>query len=406
MSSRLSKRATALSPSPTLALDARAKEMQKQGIDVVNFGIGEPDFDTPAHIKESGIQAIQEGFTKYTPAAGIPELKEAVCKKLKEDNGLDYEPAQVVVSVGAKHAIYNAVQALCDDGDEVIVPAPYWVSYTEIVKLSGGKPVEVVTSEASGFKMTAAQLEAAVTPKTRMLILNSPSNPTGAVYDEAELRALGEVCAKHGIYIISDEIYEKLVYGGTKHVSVASFDKTLKDLTVVINGVSKAFAMTGWRIGYAAAAKDIAKAMGDFQSQVTSNPASMAQKAAVSALLGPKEPVFAMVKAFEKRRDFVVKRLNSMKGVKCYTPGGAFYVYPNLSSYIGKRAGGCTCCGGTLMKDSAALADLILQEARVAVVPGTAFGMDGYVRISYATSMENLEKGLDRIETFLKGIKG
>ncbi len=396
MGSRLSKRAIGLSPSPTLALDARTKEMQRQGIDVINFGIGEPDFDTPSHIKDAAIAAIQKGFTKYTPATGIVELKEAICKKLAGENGLQYEPSQVVVSVGAKQAIYNAVQVLCDEGDEVIVPAPYWVSYTEIVKLAGGRPVEVPAGEETGFKMSVSQLEAAVSPKTKILMLNSPNNPSGAVFDEGELRAIGEVCVRRGIYIISDEIYEKLVYGGNRHVSIARANPAAKDLTVLINGVSKAFAMTGWRIGYAAGPKDVIKAMGDLQSQVTSNPTSISQKASVAALTGPKEPVEAMVREFAKRRDFVVRRLNAIPGVTCKEPGGAFYVFPNISGFFGRRTP-----SGSAIKDSARLAEAILQEAGVSVVPGAAFGMDGYVRISYATSMTNLEKGLDRIEKFL-----
>ncbi|MGE5485533.1 MAG: pyridoxal phosphate-dependent aminotransferase [Ignavibacteriales bacterium] len=396
MGSRLSKRAVGLSPSPTLALDAKTKEMQRQGIDVVNFGIGEPDFDTPSHIKDAAIEAIRKGFTKYTPAGGILELKEAICKKLADDNGLRYEPSQIVVSVGAKQAIYNAVQVLCDEGDEVVVPAPYWVSYTEIVKLAGGKPVELPAGEDAGFKMKAAQLEAAVTPRTKILMLNSPNNPSGAVLDERELTTIGDVCVKHGIYIISDEIYEKMVYGTNRHVSIARVNPAVKDLTVVVNGVSKAFAMTGWRIGYAAGPKDVIKAMGDLQSQVTSNPTSISQKASVAALLGPKETVDDMVREFGRRRDFVVKRLNSIPDVTCGEPGGAFYAFPNVSRFFGRRT-----ASGEVVADSAGLAGAILRDARVSVVPGSAFGMEGYVRVSYATSMGNLEKGLDRIEKYL-----
>lgn len=392
----MSKRAVGLSPSPTLALDAKTKEMQRQGIDVVNFGIGEPDFDTPSHIKDAAIEAIRKGFTKYTPAGGILELKEAICKKLADDNGLRYEPSQIVVSVGAKQAIYNAVQVLCDEGDEVVVPAPYWVSYTEIVKLAGGKPVELPAGEDAGFKMKAAQLEAAVTPRTKILMLNSPNNPSGAVLDERELTTIGDVCVKHGIYIISDEIYEKMVYGTNRHVSIARVNPAVKDLTVVVNGVSKAFAMTGWRIGYAAGPKDVIKAMGDLQSQVTSNPTSISQKASVAALLGPKETVDDMVREFGRRRDFVVKRLNSIPDVTCGEPGGAFYAFPNVSRFFGRRT-----ASGEVVADSAGLAGAILRDARVSVVPGSAFGMEGYVRVSYATSMGNLEKGLDRIEKYL-----
>jgi len=395
MKQALAKRALSLKPSPTLALDAKAKQMQKEGIDVVNLGIGEPDFDTPRHIKEAAVKAIEHGFTKYTPAAGIPELKEAICSKLRRDNALEYDPAQIVVSVGAKHAIYNALQVLVDEGDEVIVPAPYWVSYTEMVRLAGGVPVEVPTSQASGFRASASAIEAAVTPRTKLLMLNSPCNPSGAVYGRKELEAIADVCLRHGIYVISDEIYEKLVYDGHEHVSIASLGNEMKDLSVVINGVSKAFAMTGWRIGYSAARKDIAKAMADFQSQVTSNPTSISQKAAAAALNGPIEPVLEMVGEFDRRRKYVVERLQAMKGVSCHSPEGAFYVYPDVSSFFGKTFGAKT------VSNSAELADALLSDAKVAVVPGTAFGLDGYIRISYATSMEKLREGLDRIEAFL-----
>ncbi|MCR4397632.1 MAG: pyridoxal phosphate-dependent aminotransferase [Firmicutes bacterium] len=399
MFSGLSRRARNLSPSPTLALDARTKELQAKGVDVVNLGIGEPDFDTPSHIGDAAVQAIREGFTKYTPATGIPDLKKAVCKKFLEDNGLEYDLSQVVISVGAKQAVYNAVQVLCDEGDEVIVPAPYWVSYTEIIKLAGGIPVEVPSREEAGFKVSAADLEAAIGDRTKILLFNSPNNPSGAVYDRDELLAIADVCLKRGLYIISDEIYEKLVYGGLKHVSIASVRPALKDRTIVINGVSKAFSMTGWRIGFAAGPREAIKAMGDLQGQVTSNPTSISQKAALAALLGPKEPVEAMVREFEKRRNFVVGELNSIPGLRCSTPGGAFYVYPNVSAFIGKKN-----ASGKTIADSADLAEAILQEAAVAVVPGTAFGMDGYVRISYATSMENLRKGIDRLRRFFAAL--
>ena len=395
---KLSVRAKSIGASPTLALDAKTKALIKEGVDVISFGVGEPDFDTPDHIKEAAIEAIDAGFTKYTPASGIPELREAICSKFKKDNNLEYKPSQILVSCGAKHSIYNAVQVLCDDGDEVIVPAPYWVSYQEMVNLAGGKPVILPTSIETGFKITAKQLEESLTPKTSLLILNTPSNPTGAIYTREELEEIADVCVKHNIAVISDEIYEKLIYEG-EHVSFASISPQVKDITITVNGVSKAYSMTGWRIGYAAGPGDVIEAMGNLQSHSTSNATSISQKAALAGLLGPQEPLEAMRIEFNKRRDYMVSRLNDMPGVKCLTPPGAFYVYPDVSAIIGRKL-----AGQTVTNDSI-LADILLEDARIAVVPGAAFGTEGNLRFSYATSMEKIEEGLDRLEEILKTLE-
>lgn len=392
---KLSSRARSIGASPTLALDAKTKELIRQGVDVLSFGVGEPDFDTPSHIKEVAIEAIKAGFTKYTASSGIPELREAICEKLNKDNGLEYKPNEVLVSVGAKHSIYNAVMALCDDGDEVIIPEPYWVSYPEMVKLAGGKVVTVPTGIKQGFKITAEQLEAAITKKTSLLILNSPSNPTGAVYTEEELRKIAEVCVKHNISVISDEIYEKLVYDG-KHISFASLGPEVKALTVTVNGVSKSYAMTGWRIGYAAGPKEVIAAMGNIQSHATSNPTSIAQKAAVAGLKGPQEPLEEMRREFEKRRNYMAKRLDEMPGWRCLVPQGAFYCYPDVSGVFGHKV------KGKLVNDDSTLADILLDEGRVAAVPGIAFGTKGYLRFSYATSMKVIEEGMNRIAEVMK----
>lgn len=395
---RLSSRARSISTSPTLALDAKTKKLQREGINVINFGVGEPDFDTPQHIKDAAIESVQAGFTKYTPSSGIPELREAICEKLKKDNGLEYKPSEVLVSVGAKHSIYNAVMVLCDEGDEVLLPAPYWVSYPEMVKLAGGTPVILPTSIESGFKVTAQALEKAITPRTTLLILNSPSNPTGAIYTREELEKIAEVCLKHNIAVISDEIYEKLIYEG-EHVSFAALSPEVKAITITVNGVSKAYAMTGWRIGYAAGPEDVIKAMGDLQSHATSNPTSISQKAALAGLKGPQEPLEKMRMEFKKRRDYMVERLNKMPGIRCLTPPGAFYVYPDVSGLIGKKL------AGKVVSDDTTLADILLDEARIAVVPGKAFGTQGNLRFSYATSMAKIEEGLNRLENVLKTLE-
>ncbi|WP_027363640.1 pyridoxal phosphate-dependent aminotransferase [Desulfotruncus alcoholivorax] len=396
---RLADRAKNISPSPTLSIDARAKKMIADGINVVNFGVGEPDFETPENIKLAAKEAIDKGMTRYTPVAGILPLRQAIVKKLARDNGLIYEPGQIVVSAGAKHSLYNAFQVLCQAGDDVILPAPYWVSYLEQIKLTGANPVVIPTRIENSFKLTPGELSAAITPNTRAIILNSPSNPTGAVYTREELTALGEILVKHNIAIISDEIYEKLLYDGNEHVSIASLSPELKELTVVINGVSKTYAMTGWRIGYAAAPGPVAKAMADLQSHSTSNPTSIAQAATVEALVGTQEPVKKMVAEFVKRRDYMVERLNAIPGVNCDRPGGAFYVFPEIKSLLGKSY------DGTVINGASDLAAVLLEKAHVAIVPGVAFGDDTCFRLSYATSMDNIKEGVDRIEKVLTQLK-
>ena len=387
----ISERARRANPSPTLAIGAKAKQMRAEGIDVVDFGTGEPDFDTPQNVKDVTIGAIEAGMTKYTATSGIPELKEAICAKLKRDNGLDYAPSQIIVSNGAKHSIYNTVLALCDPGDEVIVPSPYWVSYPEMVKLAEGTPVYVRTDESTGFRMTPDTLRSAVTPKTKILILNSPSNPTGAVYTRSELEEIAAIAVDKGFYVISDEVYEKLVYDGNEHVSIASFNEGVKKLTVTINGLSKSHSMTGWRIGYAAAEQEIVSGMTRIQDNSTSNPVSFVQTGAVEALNGPQDFTAMMVREFNERRKAIVSGLNAIPGIACPNPGGAFYVFPNISGLLGKSHNGREIAG------SDSLAAYLLEEARVAVIPGSGFGTDRNIRLSYATSMENIEKGLARI---------
>lgn len=395
MAHRLANRALNVTPSVTLSIDAKAKQMVSQGIDVVGFGVGEPDFDTPVNIADAGVNAIRKGFTRYTPASGTVELRQAICAKLKADNGLDYGPNDIVVSNGAKHSIYNVLLALIEDGDEVIILAPYWVSYTEMVKMVGGVPIVIEASEADDFKVSLAQLEAARTAKTKMLFLNSPSNPTGMVYSREELKSIADFCVKHGIYVMSDEIYEKLVYDGAEHVSIASFGPQIKDLTIVVNGMSKAYAMTGWRIGYTASATVLATAMSSLQSHATSGPNSIAQKASVEALKGPQDTIDMMVNEFSRRRLRMVEMINEIPGMSCRTPNGAFYVMPNVSGLFGKTL------GGEVINDDVHLSTVLLEKAHVALVPGSAFGSGDFVRLSYATSMEQIEEGLRRIKAFV-----
>ena len=387
----ISRRAGRVSPSPTLAITAKAKAMQAEGIDVVNFAAGEPDFDTPQHIKDAAIRSLESGFTKYTPTSGTPDLKKAICEKLARDNGLEYKPSEVIVSLGAKHSIYNAALAVVDPGDEVIIPAPYWVSYPEIVGMAEGKPVYIETDEATGFTAPIEKLRAAVTSKTRMLILNSPSNPTGGVYNRKQITEIAELAVEKGFYVLSDEVYEKIIYDGNEHVSIASLGDQIKKLTITINGFSKAFSMTGWRLGYAAATQDIVGAMEAIQSHSASNLVSFTQPAAVAALNGRQDVVDTMVAEFDKRRGYIVGRLNAIDGISCSMPGGAFYVFPNVGSLYGKPF------DGKKIANSDDFADYLLAEARAAVVAGSGFGADNYVRLSYATSMANIEKGLDRI---------
>ncbi len=395
----IAKRARSIKPSPTLAMAAKAKAMKAQGIDVVDFGVGEPDFDTPENVKQAGIKAIQSGFTKYTPASGTDELKEAIVEKFKKDNGLAYEKSQVLVSCGAKHSLYNIAEAIFDPGDEVIIPSPYWVSYPDQVLLNDAMPVIVETTEQEGFRISAAKLEKAVSKRTKAIVLNSPSNPTGLAYDRKTLEEIAAVAVKHRIYVISDEIYEKLVYDGFKHTSIASLGAEIKDLTIVVNGVSKSHSMTGWRIGYAAGPKDVITAMANIQSQSTSNPTSISQKAALEALRGPQDFLPKMNAEFDKRRRYMVERLNKMPGTSCLMPVGAFYAFPNVSRLYGKSA------GSTVVRNSSDMAAYLLEQAKVALVSGDSFGADAYIRLSYATSMENITKGLDRIETALNALR-
>ncbi len=395
MTSRLSLRARSTNPSATLAIAATAKRMKAEGIDVVDFGLGEPDFDTPAHVKEAAIRAIREGFTKYTPASGIEELKEAITAKLKRDNGLSYSPEEVIVSCGSKHSLFNIAEVLLEPGDEVIIPSPYWVTYTEQVRLVEGRPMIAKTLEEDGFHLSRSAIESAMTPRTKAILLNSPSNPTGAMIPEDRLEAIAALAVERDLLLISDEAYESLTYDGHVHISIASLGEAVKRRTIVVNTVSKAYAMTGWRIGYAAGPTDIIKAMGNIQSQVTSNPTSIAQKAAVAALLGPQETVRAMRDEFDARRRYLVGRLNAIAGVRCTTPEGAFYLFPNVSGFYGRRA------QGGPIRNSAEMAVYLLQQAHVAVVPGVEFGSDAHVRLSYAAPMESLIKGAERLEQAL-----
>ena len=391
----LSKIALKVNPSTTLAIDSLAKQMKADGLDVIGFGTGEPDFMTPDNISEAGIAAIREGKTKYTPAAGIVPLRKAAAARLKADCGLDYDYTQIVIASGAKHNVYAALRALVNPGDEVIVPAPYWVSYCEMVSICGGVPVVVETTEGAGFKMTPAQLEAAVAPKTKALMLNNPSNPNGMVYTESELRALAEVCVKHDLYVIADEIYYKLMYDGKPFTSFASLGEDVKERTILINGVSKSYAMTGWRIGYVAANAQIAKVMSNYLSHSTGAPSTISQWAAVEALEGQQDTIEDMRKVFEQRRNYFVKRLNSIPGVSCIMPEGAFYIMMNIEKLIGRTI------GGVEITDDDVFAEAFLKQGLVAVVPCSGFGIKNFVRWTYATSMENIEEGLNRLEKFL-----
>ena len=386
----------AVRPSATLMIDTKFKAMKAAGEDVVGFGAGEPDFETPEHIRAAGIEAIQKGMTRYTPASGTLDLKKAIVHKLKEENGLSYDVSEIVVSNGAKHSLSNVFGAILDPGDEVIIPAPYWVSYPEMVRLAGGVPVSLPTLEENDFKFTVKELEAAITPKTRAIILNSPSNPTGTVYTETELREMAETLVRYDIYVIADEIYENLIYDGGKNVSIASFGDAIKERTVIVNGVSKTFAMTGWRIGYTASPLPIAKAMSSVQSHQTSNPNSIAQYAACAALMGDQSSVAVMRAAFEERRNYMVERINAIPGVSCRKPRGAFYVMMNVKELMG------TSLYGETVESAARFADLFLEKAKVAVVPCESFEAPGYLRWSYAVGMDQIKKGMDRLEAFLE----
>lgn len=387
----LSLRSTKIKPSPTLAIDSRAKSMKASGMDVINFGVGEPDFDTPENIKEAAVKALKDGFTKYTPVGGIDPLKDAIIDKLKIDNDLSYKREEIIVSCGAKHSLYNIAQALYGYGDEVIIPSPYWVSYPDQVLLNDATPVFVKTYASDSFMVRPEALEKCVTKKTKALILNSPSNPTGMIYDKETLQQIAELALKYNFYIISDEIYEKLIYDGAKHVSIASLDNEVKGKTIVVNGLSKSHAMTGWRIGYAAGPAEIIKAMTNIQSQSTSNPNSITQKAAIEALTGPQDFIGMMLDEFDRRRRYIVSELSAIKDIACAMPSGAFYAFPNTARIYGRGF------GDSRISSSGDLALYLLEEAKVALVHGEAFGDDDYVRLSYAISLDDIRKGIERI---------
>lgn len=395
---QLAKRVTQIKPSPTLAITAKAKQMKADGLDVVGFGAGEPDFDTPENIKQAAIRSLNEGFTKYTPVAGTDGAKDAIIAKLKRDQDLDYERSQVVISCGAKHTLYNIAQALFQEGDEVLIPAPYWVSYPAQVILAGAEPVIVQTTQENGFTAAVSDLEKACSPRTKALILNSPSNPTGGGYTREQLESIAEFAKNRDLLVISDEIYEKLIYGDFKFTSIAQLSG-MQERTVLVNGLSKAYSMTGWRLGYAAGPTELVAAMTKIQSQSTSNPTSFALPALAEALNGPQDSVGAMLVEFDRRRKYIVQRLNEMDGASCFDPVGAFYVFPDFGE-LHKRS-----FNGKKISDSTGFADYLLSESKVAVVPGIAFGEDDCARLSFATSMENVEKGLDRIEAAIERLK-
>ena len=399
MNRRIASRMYAISPSLTLAITAKAKAMKAAGEPVVSFGVGEPDFNTPKNIIDAAKAALDKGYTKYTPSSGLLPLRKAICEKFKKDNGLDYDPSQIIVSDGAKHSIFNACFALIEEGDEVIIPAPYWLTYPEVVKVCGGVPVYLECRKEDKFKFTPARLAAAITPKTKMLIFNSPSNPTGAVYTEEEVRAIAKVCEEKEIFVLSDEIYEKLCYDGVKPFSVAACSEKMKELTVTVNGVSKTYAMTGWRVGYLAAPKDVAKAIDSFQSHATSNACSISQYAAIEALASPAEEVQKMVDVFAERREKMLARIEKIDGVSAVEPYGAFYVMLVIGELYGKSY------KGKKIDGSIAFSDALLEAEKVATVPGISFGADDCLRLSYSLSSEDIEEGLNRIERFVSQLK-
>lgn len=396
---QLSKKAGNISPSITLSITAKANELKKQGVDVVSFGAGEPDFNTPENIINAAIKAMKDGKTKYTPAGGILELKETICKKFEKDNNLKYKPSQITISTGAKQCLANAFMAILNPGDEVLIPIPYWVSYPELVKLADGVPVFVETKKENNYKYTVEDLEKAVTDKTKAILLNSPNNPTGTIYHEDELLKIADFAKKHNLLIVSDEIYEKLIYDGEKHISIASLNEDAFNRTLVINGVSKTYAMTGWRLGYIAASEEITKVMTSIQSHMTSNVNTITQYATIEALNGPVEDLKNMVAEFENRRNFMVDKLSKINDVSIIKPNGAFYIMVNISAYLN------TVFNGQEIKNSVDFAKVLLDEEKVAVIPGAGFGLDDYIRLSYATSMKIIETGIDRISTFLSKIK-
>lgn len=396
MHMELSKLARELKPSATLAITAKAKEMKSQGIDVIGFGAGEPDFDTPENIKEFAKRSIDNGFTKYTAASGIDELKNAIISRIKEDYNVEYEKKEIFVGSGAKHVLYNLFQVLLDLNDEVIIPAPYWVSYPEQVRIAGGKPVILTTDQSNGFKVKPSEIQNVITDKTKILVLNYPSNPTGVTFTKEELVEIANLAEKNDLIVISDEIYDKTLYSETKHTSFVQINDSIKNRTILVNGVSKTYSMTGWRIGYAAGNKKVLAAMNNLAGQSTSNPTSIAQKASVEAFSGPQDKVDEMVVEFMKRRDFICKELNNIDGISCLVPDGAFYVFPDISYYFGKEY------KNGKIENSVDFADFLLNEAKVAVVPGIEFGSDKNIRISYATSMHDIKEGIKRIKEKLE----
>jgi len=394
----ISDRVRNINPSQTLAITAQALKMKREGRKVISFAAGEPDFDTPENIREEAISAIREGFTHYTTSSGIIELKEAIIEKLKKDNNVEYKTSEIIVSNGAKQCLFNAILTLCNPGDEVLLPIPCWVSYTEQIKFAQAVPVFIKTKQEDAFKLSAAQVEEKISPRTRLLMLNSPNNPTGAVYEPEELKKIAQLLLKYDIYCLCDEIYEKLIYDNAEHLTIASLSKEIKEKIIIINGVSKSYAMTGWRIGYAAGPEEIISGMSKIQGHSTSNPNSIAQKASVEALRGRQDTIEAMRKSFDERRKYMVDRLNKIEGVSCIVPSGAFYAFPNVTKILEKGIE----YNGKKIDNSFGLSNFILQEAEVALIPGSAFEAEGYLRLSYATSLDDIKEGLDRIEKILK----
>lgn len=394
----ISERVKNINPSQTLAITAQALKMKQEGKKVISFAAGEPDFDTPENIREKAISAIREGFSHYTASSGIIELKEAVIEKLKKDNRVEYKPSEIIISTGAKQCLFNTILTICDPGDEVLLPAPCWVSYTEQIKFAGAVPVFIITHQEEDFKLSASQVEEKITPRTKLIILNSPNNPTGAVYDPEKLKKIAQLLLKYNIYCICDEIYEKLIYDNVKHLSIASLSDEIKERIITINGVSKSYAMTGWRIGYAAGPEEIIKGMSKIQGHSTSNPNSIAQKASVEALNGKQDTIEEMRKAFDERRKYMVKRLNGIEGISCLIPAGAFYAFPNVGKILERGIE----YNGKKINNSFDLSNFILKEAEVALIPGSAFEAERYLRLSYTASMEDIKEGLNRIEKILR----
>lgn len=394
----ISERVKNINPSQTLAITAQALKMKREGKKVISFAAGEPDFDTPGNIREEAISAIREGFSHYTASSGIIELKEAVVEKLKKDNRVEYKPSEIIISTGAKQCLFNTILTICDPGDEVLLPTPCWVSYTEQIKFAGAVPIFINTYQEEDFKLSASQVEEKITSRTKLLILNSPNNPTGAVYEPEELKRIAQLLTKYNIYCICDEIYEKLIYDNAKHLSIASLSDEIKEKIITINGVSKSYAMTGWRIGYAAGPEEIIKGMSKIQGHSTSNPNSIAQKASVEALNGKQDAIEEMRKAFDERRKYMVKRLNEIEGISCLTPAGAFYAFPNVSKILERGIE----YNGKKISNSFGLSNFILKEAEVALIPGSAFEAEGYLRLSYAASLEDIKEGSDRLEKILR----